>query len=103
MDPKTLQYKEKSDKAPPYNMGYIGSAMPPPESVAGNYAGPDGKKIKVAPLTDEDRLTLVRWIDLDCPVDLDCDLAKTGGTRLRLDAGRDPSDAGLALAAARRQ
>jgi hypothetical protein len=41
--------------------------------VAGTYSGPDGKKIKVAPLGAEDRLTLVRWIDLGCPVDLDYD------------------------------
>ena len=34
---------------------------------------PDGRKIKVTPLTDEDRLTLVRWIDLGCPIDLDYD------------------------------
>jgi len=27
-------------------------------------------------LTDEDRLTLVRWIDLGCPIDLDYDPAK---------------------------
>lgn len=45
--------------------------MPPPEAVAGTYVGPDGNKIKVAPLTDEDRRTLVRWIDLGCPIDLD--------------------------------
>jgi hypothetical protein len=25
----------------------------------------------VKPLTDEDRLTIVRWIDLGCPIDLD--------------------------------
>lgn len=38
--------------------------MPPPEAV---QAG------KVKPLTDEDRRTLIRWIDLGCPVDLDYD------------------------------
>src|SRR5262249_24450150 len=42
---------------------------------AGTYAGPDGRKIKVAPLSAEDRLTLVRWIDLGCPLDLDYDAA----------------------------
>ncbi len=52
---------------------YVGSAMPPPDAIAGTYVGPDGKKIKVAPLTDEDRRTLVRWIDLGCPIDLDYD------------------------------
>jgi hypothetical protein len=45
--------------------------MPPPEAVAGAWKGPDGKSIKVAPLTDEDKLNLVRWIDLGCPIDLD--------------------------------
>jgi hypothetical protein len=39
---------------------FAGSIMPPPEAV---------KEGKVAPLTDEDRRTLVRWIDLGCPVD----------------------------------
>jgi hypothetical protein len=47
--------------------------MPPPEAVEGTYVGPKGEKIKVAPLTDEDRRTLVRWIDLGCPIDLDYD------------------------------
>lgn len=46
------------------DVDYKGSVMPPPEAVAGTYKGPDGKLIKVQPLSDEDRLTLVRWIDL---------------------------------------
>jgi len=50
--------------------------MPPPEAVAGTYVGPDGQKIKVAALSAEDRLTLVRWIDLGCPIDLDYDAAQ---------------------------
>ena len=37
----------------------------------GEYQRADGKRIKVAGLSDEDRLTLVRWIDLGCPIDLD--------------------------------
>jgi hypothetical protein len=49
------------------------SIMPPPKALAGTYAGPGGTKIKVAPLTDEDRRTLVRWIDLGCPIDRDFD------------------------------
>jgi hypothetical protein len=48
---------------------FKGSIMPPPEAVAGTYEGPDGNKIQVAPLTDEDRRTIVRWIDLGCPID----------------------------------
>jgi hypothetical protein len=47
--------------------------MPPPEAVAGSHTGPNGLKIKVAPLSDEDRLTIVRWIDLGCPIDFDYD------------------------------
>jgi hypothetical protein len=55
---------------------FKGSIMPPPAAVAGTYRGPEGKKIKVAPLTDEDRRTLVRWIDLGCPLDRDYDPAR---------------------------
>jgi hypothetical protein len=39
---------------------FDGKVMPPPAAVASG---------KVAPLTDEDKRTLVRWIDLGCPVD----------------------------------
>jgi hypothetical protein len=39
---------------------FTGNVMPPPDAV---------KAGKVAALTDEDRRTLVRWIDLGCPVD----------------------------------
>jgi hypothetical protein len=60
-------------KSHPADIDYTGSVMPPPEAVAGTYKGPDGKAIKVAPLTDEDRRTIVRWIDLGCPIDLDFD------------------------------
>ena len=56
----------------PYE-AFKGSIMPPRDAVAGTYKGPDGKPIKVAPLTDEDRRTLVRWIDLGCPIDHDYD------------------------------
>ena len=64
--------------------------MPPPEAVAGTYVGPDGKNIKVAPLTDEDRRTLVRWIDLGCPIDLDYDPqnAREAGYGWMLDDSR---------------
>jgi hypothetical protein len=46
------------------DIDFIGSIMPPPDAV---------KSGKVAALTDEDRRTLVRWIDLGCPIDLDYD------------------------------
>jgi hypothetical protein len=59
---------------------FKGSIMPPQAAVEGTYEGPEGKKIKVAPLTDEDRRTLVRWIDLGCPIDLDFDPAKPQAT-----------------------
>jgi hypothetical protein len=46
---------------------FKGSIMPPPEAV---------KSGKVAALTDEDRRTIVRWIDLGCPIDRDFNSAK---------------------------
>jgi hypothetical protein len=48
------------------DVDFTGSIMPPPEAVA---AG------KVQRLSDEDRRTLARWIDLGCPIDLDFDAA----------------------------
>jgi hypothetical protein len=57
---------------------FKGSVMPPPEAVAGTYVGADGKKVKVAPLTDEDRRTILRWIDLGCPIDHDFDPRQPG-------------------------
>ncbi len=47
-----------------YDLDYLGSEMPPPAAV---------KAGKVKPLSDEDRRTLTRWIDLGCPIDLDFD------------------------------
>lgn len=58
------------------DLDYTGSVMPPAEAVAGTYRGPDGQAVKVEPLTDEDRRTLARWIDLGCPIDLDYDPAR---------------------------
>src|SRR5262249_4034450 len=45
-----------------YDLDYTGDAMPPPDAV---------KTGKAAPLSDEDRRTITRWIDLGCPIDLD--------------------------------
>jgi hypothetical protein len=56
-----------------YDLDYQGTPMPPPDAITGKYKAPDGKLIKVAALTDEDRFTIVRWIDLGCPIDLDYD------------------------------
>jgi hypothetical protein len=53
---------------------FVGSKMPPPRRFLGFFPqGPDGKPVKVVPLSDEDRRTIVRWIDLGCPLDLDYD------------------------------
>src|SRR5262249_51067262 len=49
-----------------WDLDYLPPQMPPPEAV---------KAGKVAALTDEDKRTLVRWIDLGCPIDLDFDPA----------------------------
>lgn len=43
------------------DLDYVGTPMPPPDAV---------RTGKVKPLSDEDRRTLARWIDLGCPVDL---------------------------------
>jgi hypothetical protein len=76
-DPKSLRWRGKPVEKVDYNneqqlryhirdhgvdIDYTGSVMPPPEAV---------KSGKVKALTDEDRRTLVRWIDLGCPIDVD--------------------------------
>jgi hypothetical protein len=71
-DAKTLQWKGKPVEASAKHLeiadvDYLGSIMPPVEAV---------KSGKVQPLSDDDRLTLIRWIDLGCPIDLDYDLSK---------------------------
>jgi hypothetical protein len=68
-DPRTLQLKGQPIANTPANrnradLDFTGEIMPPPEAV---------KEGSVKPLTDEDRLTIVRWIDLGCPIDLDFD------------------------------
>jgi hypothetical protein len=65
-DPTSLQHKGKPVADSKQNreiahVGYVGSVMPPPAAI---------KSGKVVPLSDEDRMTLVRWIDLGCPIDL---------------------------------
>jgi hypothetical protein len=74
-DPSTLRWHGRpiADTAEHRNLAdldYNGRPMPPPEAVAGTYVGPSGEPIRVPPLSDEDRRTLVRWIDLGCPIDL---------------------------------
>ena len=85
------------------DLDFVGSAMPPPDAVDGTFVGADGKTVKVPPLTAEDRLTLVRWIDLGCPLDLDYDADHPEERGLRLDAGRPAADADADLPQGRRQ
>lgn len=49
------------------DLDYLPPMMPPPGAV---------KSGKVAPLSDEDKRTIVRWIDLGCPIDMDQPSAK---------------------------
>src|SRR5262249_38903560 len=56
---REVEYKRILDRG-----DFTGSVMPPPEAV---------KQGKVKALSDEDKRTLVRWIDMGCPVDLDYD------------------------------
>jgi len=94
-DPTSLRFHGQPVPDTPANrdrgeIAYTGGPMPPPEAVAGTYVGPDGKTVKVAPLSDEDRRTLVRWVDLGCPIDLDFDtkIARETGYGWTLDDGR---------------
>jgi hypothetical protein len=75
-NPKTLHLKGQPVPDTPAtcnraDLDFTGSVMPPPEAV---------KAGKVAPLSEEDKLTLVRWIDLGCPIDLDYDPKKPAKT-----------------------
>ena len=56
-----------------YDVDFTGHVMPPQDAVAGTAKGPDGKLVKVAPLSEEDKLTLSRWIDIGCPIDRDAE------------------------------
>jgi hypothetical protein len=60
---------------------FKGGIMPPPEAV---------KAGKVKPLFDEDRRTILRWIDLGCPIDHDFDPGRPerGGKGWMLDDQR---------------
>lgn len=64
-DPTTLMWKGKPISNTPQNrnladLDYVGPMCPPPDA-------------KVPPLSDEEKRTIVRWIDLGCPIDLDFD------------------------------
>lgn len=86
-DPSSLRQHGQPTADTPKNrnlahIGFTGGMMPPPDAVAGNYVTPDGRKIKVPGLTDEERRLFVRWIDLGCPIDL------AGGTGWTVDDQR---------------
>src|SRR5207244_4965862 len=66
-DASTLEQRGKPIPNTPANrnladLDYVPPMCPPPDA-------------KVPPLSDEDRRTIVRWIDLGCPIDLDFDPA----------------------------
>jgi hypothetical protein len=67
------QALDPAQHAPRSDIDYVGGPMPPPEAVAGTYRDTDGRAVQVPPLSDEDRRTILRWIDLGCPIDLDYD------------------------------
>jgi hypothetical protein len=74
-DPSSLRRHGKPVADTPQNrnlahIGYTGGIMPPSEAVAGTYVAPDGRNIQVPGLSDDERMTFVRWIDLGCPIDL---------------------------------
>ena len=72
------------------DVDYTGSSMPPPEAIAGTYKSPAGKTIHVPPLTAAEKLTVVRWIDIGCPIDFDYDPHQPAerGRGWMLDEGR---------------
>lgn len=73
-DPNTLEQAGAIVENTQFNrdradLDFRGSRMPPPKAVeAGIVAG----------LTDEDRRTFVRWIDLGCPIELDSNAQSRG-------------------------
>jgi len=65
---KEIELAKSKSKA---DLDFVGSRMPPESAL----------KSGARPLSDEDCRTIVRWIDLGCPIDLDYDArnpAKTG-------------------------
>lgn len=73
-----------------FDVDHTGSSMPPAEALAGSAEGPDGKKVHVPPLSDEEKLLFARWIDIGCPIDLDyaADEPQRRGRGWLLDEGR---------------
>ena len=73
-----------------FDVDYTGSSMPPAPAVAGDYKGANGQPVKVPALSDEEKITLARWIDIGCPIDLDFDPEhpEQRGRGWMLDEGR---------------
>ncbi len=72
------------------DVDFTGTAMPPPAAIAGTFKTADGKTVRVPPLTADEKLTFVRWIDIGCPIDLEFDPEhpETRGRGWMLDEGR---------------
>jgi hypothetical protein len=80
-DPASMKWRGGAVADTPQNrnradLDYNGRPCPPPQAPDGTCLAPDGSAIHVEPLTDEDCRTIVRWIDLGCPIDLDYDAAE---------------------------
>jgi lysophospholipase L1-like esterase len=96
-DKNVLEWCHQGKKAM-WDVDFTGHAMPPPDAVAGKEKGPDGRPVKVAPLSDEDRLTLARWVDIGCPIDRDPErgwLLDEGRPTLTLTYPQAGANAGL--------
>lgn len=52
------------------DVDFRGTPMPQPDALVGQFETQDGTRIHVPALTAEEKLTLVRWVDLGCPIDL---------------------------------
>jgi hypothetical protein len=72
------------------DVDFTGTAMPPPEAVAGTFKSASGENVKVPPLSAAEKLAFVRWVDIGCPIDLDYDPARPAerGRGWMLDEGR---------------
>lgn len=69
------------------DVDYTGSSMPPAKAIDGTYKTLDGKAVKVPPLNSHEKLTLVRWVDIGCPIDADYKPGERGRGWM-LDEGR---------------
>lgn len=69
------------------DVDYTGSSMPPADALAGTYQTPQGRVVKVPPLTSDEKLAFARWIDIGCPIDSEFVPGEPGRGWL-LDEGR---------------